>query len=152
MNHHPQAEPQNLGGIQRLSVFVLFFISGFAGLVYKVLWTKELGLLFGNTAQAAATTLAAFFLGIAGGGLVFGRISKRSRNPLRLYALLEFYDLILDLSPPESDPYLANIEPRLRSLPEAGFHLHSSRVYKASNDRTLYYGSVSSFNKLNILN
>jgi len=91
--------------MQRLAVFVLFVISGFAGLVYEVLWMKELGLLFGNTAQAAATTLAAFFLGIAGGGLVFGRISKRSRNPLRLYALLEagvtltalLYFVLLDL-------------------------------------------------------
>ncbi len=78
---------------------------------------------------------------------------KAARKPwFTKEPLLEFYDLILELSPPESDPYLANIEPRLRSLPEAGFHLHSSRVYKASNERTLYYGSISSFNKLNILN
>jgi spermidine synthase len=105
VNNYRQQGPQGLSGIQRLAVFVLFFTSGFAGLVYEVLWMKELGLLFGNTAQAAATTLAAFFLGIAGGGLVFGRISKRSRNPLKLYALLEagvtltalLYFVLLDL-------------------------------------------------------
>ncbi len=95
----------SLSGTQRIAVISLFFASGFAGLVYEVLWMKELGLLFGNTAQAAATTLAAFFLGIAGGGLVFGRIAKRVRNPLRLYALLELgvtlsallYFILLDL-------------------------------------------------------
>jgi spermidine synthase len=96
---------QSLSGTQRIAVFALFFASGFAGLVYEVLWMKELGLLFGNTAQAAATTLAAFFLGIAGGGLVFGRLAKRAKNPLRLYALLEvgvtlcalLYFVLLDL-------------------------------------------------------
>ena len=73
----------------RMPMLILFFLSGFAGLVYEVLWMKELGLLFGNTAQAAATTLAAFFLGISAGGQVFGRIAERSQSPLRLYALLE---------------------------------------------------------------
>jgi spermidine synthase len=70
-------------------VLALFFASGFAGLVYEVLWMKELGLLFGNTSQAAATTLAAFFLGLAAGGRFFGRRAARSVRPLRTYALLE---------------------------------------------------------------
>ncbi len=43
-----------------LSVSVLFFLSGWAALVYEVLWMKELSLLFGNSSQAAAATLAAF--------------------------------------------------------------------------------------------
>lgn len=70
-------------------LLALFFASGFAGLVYEVLWMKELGLLFGNTSHAAATTLAAFFLGISAGSQVFGGLAERSRSPLRLYALLE---------------------------------------------------------------
>ena len=48
---------------------------------------KELGLLFGNTAHAAATTLAAFFFGLAAGGYVWGRRAGRLHNPLRTYAL-----------------------------------------------------------------
>ncbi len=71
-------------------VFGLFFVSGFTGLVYEVLWMKELGLLFGNTAHAAATTLASFFLGLAGGGYVLGRRIAASANPLKVYAALEF--------------------------------------------------------------
>jgi len=68
---------------------VLFFTSGFTGLVYEVLWMKELGLLFGNTAHAAATTLVAFFLGLAAGGWFWGRRAVRIRRPLRAYAALE---------------------------------------------------------------
>lgn len=67
----------------------LFFLSGVAALVYEVLWLKELGLLFGATAQAAATTLAVFFLGLAAGSLAWGRRAARDPRPLRTYAALE---------------------------------------------------------------
>ncbi len=68
---------------------MLVFLSGAVSLVYEVLWLKELGLLFGSTAYAAATTLAVFFLGLAVGGAVFGRLSPRLRSPLRTYAWIE---------------------------------------------------------------
>ncbi len=50
---------------------------------------KELGLLFGNTAQAAATTLSAFFLGLALGGYFWGQRAAKLENPLHTYGLLE---------------------------------------------------------------
>jgi spermidine synthase len=74
---------------RRALLAVLVFLSGAASLVYEVLWLKELGLLFGSTAYAAATTLAVFFLGLAVGGAVFGRLSPRLRSPLRTYAWIE---------------------------------------------------------------
>ncbi|MBT40373.1 MAG: hypothetical protein CL938_17710 [Deltaproteobacteria bacterium] len=67
----------------------LLFASGFAGLIYQVLWMRELGLLFGNDAYAVATTLAAFFLGIASGSVVFGHRAHRYARPLVAYAGLE---------------------------------------------------------------
>jgi len=70
-------------------VLILLLLSGFAGLVYQVLWMKQLGLLFGNTAQAASVTLAAFFAGLGTGSWWWGRRVGASANPLRLYALLE---------------------------------------------------------------
>ena len=87
------------------STLVLFFASGFAGLVYEVLWMKELGLLFGNTSHAAATTLAAFFLGLVAGARFWGRRAGGLSKPLAAYALLEAgvslsalaYFLLLDL-------------------------------------------------------
>ena len=68
---------------------VLMFASGFAGLVYQVLWMKQLGLLFGNTAHATSMTFAAFFAGLGAGSWLLGKRTTRIRNPLRLYAGLE---------------------------------------------------------------
>ena len=71
-------------------VSIFFFTSGFTGLVYEVLWMKELGLIFGNTAHAASTTLSAFFIGIGCGSFVLGKFLSRIQKPLRIYAFLEF--------------------------------------------------------------
>ncbi|QIT56206.1 fused MFS/spermidine synthase [Aquisalimonas sp. 2447] len=67
----------------------LFLLSGFAALVYQVLWVRELGLLFGNTAQAAALAIAIFFAGLAAGGWIWGRIAPRVRSPLKAFGFLE---------------------------------------------------------------
>jgi spermidine synthase len=67
----------------------LFFASGLAGLMYELLWVRALALVFGNTAQATATTLAVFFLGQAVGQRAAGRRIGGARRPLRVYAALE---------------------------------------------------------------
>lgn len=74
---------------QRIIVYLLFFASGTLGLVYEVLWLKELQLLFGNTAYATATTLTVFFLGLSAGGYYWGGRSTSIPNLLRTYGLLE---------------------------------------------------------------
>ena len=76
--------------VPRRLLLLLLFLSGAAGLVYQVLWMRQLGLLFGNTAEATSTTLAAFFAGLAAGGWFWGRRVSRAANPLRVYAMLEF--------------------------------------------------------------
>jgi len=68
----------------------IFFLSGVAALIYEVLWLKELGLVFGVTTYAAATTLAVFFLGLSAGSWVWGKRAATMGRPLRTYALLEF--------------------------------------------------------------
>lgn len=50
---------------------------------------KELSLLFGNSAQAAAATLAAFFTGIAAGNAFWGRRASLIKRPLLAYGVLE---------------------------------------------------------------
>lgn len=70
-------------------VWLLFFVSGFTGLVYEVLWTRSLTLVFGNTIYAAATVLAAYMGGLALGAWFIGRRVDRVSRPLLLYALLE---------------------------------------------------------------
>ena len=74
---------------RRAAAMGLFFLSGATGLVYEVLWLKELGLVFGNAGHATATTLTVFFGGLAVGSWVFGRRAARFSNGLRAYGWLE---------------------------------------------------------------
>lgn len=67
----------------------LVFLSGFAALIYQVLWMKQNGLLFGNGSQAAGATLASFFAGLAAGSWFFGRKVSAAPKPMRTYAWLE---------------------------------------------------------------
>ena len=70
-------------------VWGLFFLTGFSGLLYEVLWTRELTVVFGNTVAATSTVLAAYMGGLALGSFIFGRIADRVRKPLLLYGALE---------------------------------------------------------------
>ena len=70
-------------------LLVLFFGTGACGLVYQQLWLRELSLVFGVTVQAVSTVLAAFFGGLALGGFLAGRWSRRTRRPIMWYGLLE---------------------------------------------------------------
>jgi spermidine synthase len=67
----------------------LLFLSGFAALIYQVLWMRDLAVVFGNSAQAAAVDLAVFFGGLALGAAAFARFASHVARPLRAYALLE---------------------------------------------------------------
>lgn len=71
------------------SILLCFFASGFSGLVYQVIWVRELVLVFGATTFAVSTVLTAFMGGLALGSFYFGHHSERVKRPLRLYAILE---------------------------------------------------------------
>jgi predicted membrane-bound spermidine synthase/tetratricopeptide (TPR) repeat protein len=66
-----------------------FFVSGAAGLVYQVVWTRMLTQIFGNTTYAIATVLSAFMAGLAIGSYLFGKIADRGKNDFLLYGVLE---------------------------------------------------------------
>lgn len=71
------------------AVLLCFFASGISGLVYQVIWVRELVLVFGATTFAVSTVLTAFMGGLALGSYYFGRRSEKVGRPLRLYGLLE---------------------------------------------------------------
>jgi spermidine synthase len=73
----------------RRAIVLCFFASGAAGLVYQVLWTRQLSLIFGVTTYAVATVLATFMGGLALGSFFLGRMVDRRPNALAWYALLE---------------------------------------------------------------
>ena len=68
---------------------LLFMASGAAGLIYQVVWTRDLVLVFGNTTQAIVTTVTAFLAGLGIGSLLGAAIGVRLRRPLAVYGLLE---------------------------------------------------------------
>ena len=70
-------------------VFAIFVMSGAAGLIYEVVWARQLVLVFGNTTQAVSAILTGFFGGMAIGSTVGGRIADRVPRPLRLFGILE---------------------------------------------------------------
>lgn len=71
------------------AILLCFFASGVSGLVYQVVWVRELVLVFGATTFAISTVLTAFMGGLALGSYYFGRRSETVARPLRLYGLLE---------------------------------------------------------------
>ena len=75
--------------VLRLGVYLVFLLSGAAGLVYEVLWVRQLTWVFGISTYAIATVLAAFMAGLALGSFLFGRVALRVRRVLVLYGLLE---------------------------------------------------------------
>jgi spermidine synthase len=56
-------------------------ISGFAALVYEVVWTRLLALVIGPTTYAFATMAASFIAGLAIGSAAGSRIARRSAQP-----------------------------------------------------------------------
>ena len=71
-------------------LLVCFFLSGAAGLIDQVVWSKALGLIFGHTAYAVATVLAVFMAGLASGSAWIGGRSDRWNRPIAVYGWLEF--------------------------------------------------------------
>lgn len=75
-------------GLFRL-VMLCLFISGAAGLVYEVAWSRYLALFLGHTSYAVVAVLVAFMGGLALGNLWLGSYADRTRRPLAVYAWLE---------------------------------------------------------------
>lgn len=76
-------------GSGRALFSLLFFLSGLAGLVYEVCWTRLLRLPMGNTVYSLTVVLTAFMGGLALGSYLAGRWIDRKGDPLRVYAFLE---------------------------------------------------------------
>ncbi len=93
----------------RLFVYSLFLLSGLSGLIYQIVWTRMLVLVFGNTMLATSTVLSAFMGGLAAGSYVLGKyIDRKPRSLIRVYAFLEagiglfalLFPLVIDAATP----------------------------------------------------
>lgn len=70
-------------------ILFLFFCSGATALVYEVVWSKYLSLIFGSTAYAQTVVLAVFMGGLALGNRIIGARSDLLQKPLAGYGSLE---------------------------------------------------------------
>ena len=105
-------------------VYLLFALSGAAGLIYEVVWARMLVLGLGSTAYATSTVLGAFMVGLALGNALGGRILVRGRHhPLAVYATLQaligLVGLVLPALLGSLDGLVAGVERSLWGVPAA---------------------------------
>jgi len=91
----------------------MFAASGAAGLVFEVALQRSLTRVFGVSAFATSTVLAAYMAGLALGALLLGSRAERSKNPLRLYAGLELGIGVCAAVLPVATPALVGVFARL---------------------------------------
>ncbi|UCF41925.1 MAG: fused MFS/spermidine synthase [Gemmatimonadota bacterium] len=70
-------------------LYLVFILSGAAGLVYESIWARYLGLFVGHAAYAQILTIGIFLGGMALGAMLVGSRTERLADPLRWYALIE---------------------------------------------------------------
>lgn len=70
-------------------LYGLAILSGVAGLGYQITWAKLLSVTLGHEIAAVLATVAAFFAGLALGGLVLNRRVHHTNTPHRWYAVFE---------------------------------------------------------------
>ena len=58
-------------------LYLLFFVSGAAGLIYEIVWSRMLVLVFGSTTNSIVAVVSAFLGGLAIGSLIAGKIASR---------------------------------------------------------------------------
>jgi spermidine synthase len=94
-------------------LYALFFLSGCTGLVYEVVWTRDLIFVLGGTTYAITTVVVAFMSGLALGSFCAGRLAGRLKQPGRAYGKLEITIGLYALLVPV---LLASAEPLYRGL------------------------------------
>ncbi len=97
-------------------LLLLFVASGACGLVYQVLWTRSLGLVFGVTVYAASTVWASFMAGLALGSYLVGRIGDRVQRPLAWFGAAELLVGLSALATPAATAYLLRAYPAIQAI------------------------------------
>lgn len=74
---------------QRLILLPIMAASGFAGLGYEIVWTRQFAMALGTEMMAVLGAVSGFFAGLALGAFLLDGPIRRARSPWRVYALLE---------------------------------------------------------------
>jgi spermidine synthase len=73
-----------------LRLYVIFVVSGFAALLYQVVWQRTLFAIYGINIESVTVIVTAFMLGLGLGSLLGGSLSRDAKRPaLLLFSLVE---------------------------------------------------------------
>ncbi|MDR1759296.1 MAG: fused MFS/spermidine synthase [Fibrobacter sp.] len=70
-------------------IYVLFALSGVAGLIYEGSWARYLKLFLGHASYGQVLTLCIYMGGLALGSFIAGKMVSKIKRPLRAYAITE---------------------------------------------------------------
>ena len=70
-------------------IYFLFFFSGISSLIYQVVWTRMLTLVFGHTIYSVSLVLSAFMAGLGLGSFLWGTTIDKVGKPLLIYGKIE---------------------------------------------------------------
>lgn len=85
-----RAEPAEGAGSWQPPLALLFFVSGWASILYELVWQRTLFAVVGINIEAVTLIVTEFMLGLGVGSLVGGWLSRTVRSsPLRWFAGLE---------------------------------------------------------------
>jgi predicted membrane-bound spermidine synthase len=69
----------------RAWIYVVFLLSGFAALLYQVVWQRALYAIYGINIESVTMVVTAFMLGLGLGSLAGGIVSKEPKRPVLFY-------------------------------------------------------------------
>ena len=74
----------------RAWIYAVFFLSGFAALLYQIVWQRALYAIYGINIESVTMVVTAFMLGLGIGSVAGGIVSKDPKRPvLLMFALVE---------------------------------------------------------------
>src|SRR5215831_19505338 len=90
-NQYQLAKPDRFGEpFLYLMIVAMFFGSGFAALIYQIIWQRALFTIFGINVEAVTVVVTGFLLGLGFGSLSGGWLSRTSTIPLlAIFGLIE---------------------------------------------------------------
>jgi len=77
--------------INKKALYFIIFLSGISALFYEIIWLRLLTLFFGVSSFAISTIVGTFMAGIALGSFIFGNVSEKKQNVIKIYAFLELF-------------------------------------------------------------
>src|ERR1700693_5029119 len=90
----PGTTPMSLASSRNRILFALFFVSGFCGLLYQVVWVRLAFASFGIITPVISVVISVFMLGLAlgswaGGRLIEALTCRTKHSAIYFYALTE---------------------------------------------------------------